>query len=92
METNLRMLSVNQVIERTGWPRSMVYRLIETGQVPSFREGARGRNWIRETDLEAFIAARIAGGADAPAPVTKQARRAAADAAVLPKGEERSFD
>lgn len=89
VKRNLRTLSVNQVMERTGWPRSMVYRLMHRKEIATIRVGARGNFHVLESSLEAFFDKNTVG-ADTSASRSKrpsrQAIEAAADAAVRPEG------
>jgi len=52
------LVSVPDVAERLACSRHHVYDLIEQGELPAVRIGAR-RMSVRETDLEAFIEARL---------------------------------
>jgi excisionase family DNA binding protein len=59
----MRLLTVQQVIERLHLSRSSVYELISSGEIPSLKIGRARR--VSEDDLDRFIAERIAGSGDA---------------------------
>lgn len=54
-----RLLTVRQIVERTGWSRAFVYSLLGRG-LPVVRVGRTVR--VLESDLEAFIRANRRGG------------------------------
>ncbi len=75
---NLRTLSVTDVVARTGFTRSLVYRLVRQGRLVAIRATATSRMWITEASLEQLFAASAASD---DATTTKDAR--------APRGESR---
>lgn len=58
--TQLQILRRPQVTARTGFPRSTLYLKIARGEFPKpIKLGARAVGWLA-SDVEAFIAARVA--------------------------------
>ena len=53
------LVSAADVAKRLGIPRATVRQWLWSGKLPASRAGGRDAGWrIRESDLEAFIAAR----------------------------------
>lgn len=50
-----RLLTVRDVVERTRLSRSLVYELLQRGEIPSFAPGGSRRRRIREADLDRWI-------------------------------------
>jgi len=88
---NLRTLTVSQVMERTGWPRSTVYSLMDRGDLATVRLGARGRYHVLESSLEEFFEKHTRGGSKPLPRANRAAERQAADDAVLPADGDRAF-
>jgi excisionase family DNA binding protein len=53
-----KLLTVRQVAERLQLSRTWTFRLISSGALPSLKLGPRSRR-VRESDLDAFIRARV---------------------------------
>src|SRR5688572_17247775 len=75
MKKDLRTLTVRQVMERTGFGRDVVYRLVSTGKVAHIRcSSGRGAIRILEASLEAFFEQQLAAeGKRRSLPVEKPA-------------------
>jgi predicted DNA-binding transcriptional regulator AlpA len=92
---NLKTLSVNEVMARTGWPRSMVYRLMHHKEIATIRLGTRGNFHVLESSLEAFFDRHTVGGEKAGrrrVSPSEQALQDAVDAACIPPGTVNVFD
>ena len=60
--TDMKLLSVKEVADRTGVNIYTVYRWIKAGELTSFRLGSRGHLRISEHDLQEFLSLKILGG------------------------------
>jgi hypothetical protein len=96
MTRDLRTLTVTATMSRTGWKRSTIYTLIQSGKLQAIRPlGDRGNFYIVEASLEALFPQ----DAGAPSVVTgrsgsqaaRDAQQRAADEAVLPKDADLAF-
>ena len=56
-----RYYSVREICERTGFPRSTIYRAIKEGELPALRPNGTSRGQrVSESDWEAWRAKRTA--------------------------------
>ena len=69
-----RLLPLMELARRWGWSRSKLWRLVDTGQIPHIRIGARRDVHFRERDVEAWLQAHTIGAAKPPAPAGKPSR------------------
>lgn len=64
METKTRLLRFNEVIERTGKSRSVIYVLVNKGEFPTpVRLGAKSVAFV-ESEIETWIKARLSDRVD----------------------------
>lgn len=83
---NLRTLSVSQVMARTGFPRSAVYRLIYASKLATVRTGVGTTYRVLEASLEEYFAQHVSGTVPSAPTTDQQAVMDAVDRAVLPDG------
>ena len=67
-----RLLKASEVVALTGIPRTSVYKMAATGELPSVRYGARAVR-IPQSALERWIAERTTPAASVPQPLTRAA-------------------
>lgn len=53
------LLSVRQVMERTGYSKSQLYVLMDAGKIPFIQDGPRCRRIVPEVGLLRFLASRL---------------------------------
>lgn len=79
---NLRTLTVKEAMERTGFPRGLVYKLVRTGEWQHLKAGdASGTIRILETSIETWFATAVKGQAQV---ASARARAMDADSELPP--------